>query len=312
MDRPADVQTDHIKYLIGEGKTEEAIDALLDLPALDDALRQSALMLRNRWNALEREVVEGLVDRRDVNLEQARMTRGLLELLEQWEDGHATPRQPPAVAPPVRPAHAPWRWPLAALITLGVLGAVAAYLVFKRGQHDAPAAARTILLQLTPDDPAADPAPRGRLWVQFARDTVGPLLVRADDEWLAFRLPSGYEMEDARLDLRQLQYRYEVVDRQARRSGDTLRVRALLRAQPFRVDGRIVYTDGQPAVGIRVVFGDELAEATTDAQGRYRLSFPHPNRRNQILVTLYQDERELMRRQLLLAPEVLAELKIRR
>ncbi|MEL6274278.1 MAG: hypothetical protein AAFU03_04090, partial [Bacteroidota bacterium] len=87
MDKPPNhTEIERIKNLVGEGETENAINEFLQLPHLDREIRLTAFLLRNRWNALERDAAAGVADRRELNLEQARMARGLLDLLEQWEE----------------------------------------------------------------------------------------------------------------------------------------------------------------------------------------------------------------------------------
>jgi hypothetical protein len=82
-DAPASGIKAEVQKLIAEGKTEKAIEVLLDLPAIDDDLRDHFLMQSGRINHLKRQENSGILTPNEGKAERARINKALLDLVKE-------------------------------------------------------------------------------------------------------------------------------------------------------------------------------------------------------------------------------------
>lgn len=77
-----------IRNLLAEGKTEAAANSLFQLAKNSDkAYYTSALLLKNRLETLQHNSIEGVVSQAEERLEWARISKGIVGLVEQMELG---------------------------------------------------------------------------------------------------------------------------------------------------------------------------------------------------------------------------------
>ena len=77
---------EEVKALLTKGNTEAAADLLLELSK--DSKKEyyhTSLLLKNRIETLQHQVIEGILSQSEQNLEWARVTKSILDLAEQIE-----------------------------------------------------------------------------------------------------------------------------------------------------------------------------------------------------------------------------------
>ena len=75
-----------VKELLAQGKTEPAADLLLQLSkAMEKEHYHSALLLKNRLETLQHQVIEGVLSQSEERVEWARVSKGVMELVMQIE-----------------------------------------------------------------------------------------------------------------------------------------------------------------------------------------------------------------------------------
>ncbi len=85
---PASPSLDQVKELLADGQTEAAADLLLQLTKdFHPEHFGSALLLKNRLETLQQNVIEGVISQSDENLEWARVSKGVVNLVTQIERG---------------------------------------------------------------------------------------------------------------------------------------------------------------------------------------------------------------------------------
>ncbi|MEL6358269.1 MAG: hypothetical protein AAFQ37_15225, partial [Bacteroidota bacterium] len=311
---------ERIKNLVGEGETENAINEFLQLPHLDREIRLTAFLLRNRWNALERDAAAGVADRRELNLEQARMVRGLLDLLEQWEEVQtgkkgglkgdptvSTTNETPSVQQ--KATKKSWLW--IGLPVIILLGLLAGYLIYSNSGRILEAEEQNFRLQIASTSNEA-PFPTGVLAIVVDGEPLVSEAISENQSSVEFSLPSERILDTTMIDLSRLSHGYKMREIEFATNNTGLTIANLQLAPIFSsYSGRVIYNDGEGVSKVRIVFKD-LAEDITDAEGRYTVSFPKPNEQRRVVVELYQNQEQVLSKSLLLDPEVLKELKIKR
>lgn len=91
---------ERVKDLLADGQTEAATDLLLELAKTTHrAYYHSALLLKNRLETLQHNVIEGILSPSEERIEWARISKGVVGLVEQIDRGEA-PRSDEEVLPP--------------------------------------------------------------------------------------------------------------------------------------------------------------------------------------------------------------------
>ncbi|MEL6143249.1 MAG: hypothetical protein AAFU67_16730, partial [Bacteroidota bacterium] len=210
MDKPPNhTEIERIKNLVGEGETENAINEFLQLPHLDREIRLTAFLLRNRWNALERDAAAGVADRRELNLEQARMARGLLDLLEQWEEVQtgkkgvlkgdptvSTTNETPSVQQ--QATKKSWLW--IGLPVIILLGLLAGYLIYSNSGRILEAEEQNFRLQIASTSNEA-PFPTGVLAIVVDGAPLVSEAISENQSSVEFSLPSERILDTTMIDL---------------------------------------------------------------------------------------------------------------
>ncbi len=90
---------DSIRNLLADGHTESAVNSLLQLAkSKEKEYFTSALLLKNRLETLQQNEIEGVLDQHDERLEWARISKGLMSLVEQMER-RELPKRPEELLP---------------------------------------------------------------------------------------------------------------------------------------------------------------------------------------------------------------------
>lgn len=85
---------DSIRNLLADGHTEPAVNTLLQLAKDSEKdYFSSALLLKNRLETLQQNEIEGILDEREGRIEWARISKGVVSLVEQMER-HELPKRP--------------------------------------------------------------------------------------------------------------------------------------------------------------------------------------------------------------------------
>jgi hypothetical protein len=84
-DAPASGIKAEVQKLISEGKTEKAIEVLLDAPAIEDDLHTQILLQSGRMNHLNRQVNKGVLSDDQSKAERAKINVALLALVKEIE-----------------------------------------------------------------------------------------------------------------------------------------------------------------------------------------------------------------------------------
>lgn len=74
---------DDIQNYIAKGNTRKAIDALLDLPNVDNQQQNQVLLLSGRLAQLDRQINMGIIDSANAGIERARINNAVLNLLNE-------------------------------------------------------------------------------------------------------------------------------------------------------------------------------------------------------------------------------------
>ena len=122
---PSTPSLDQVKDLLADGQTEAAADLLLQLAkASAQEHFSSALLLKNRLETLQQNVIEGVISQSDENLEWARISKGVINLVAQIERNEM-PKPVEELLPPKPPKKQPafskkilWAIPVVMLLAL--------------------------------------------------------------------------------------------------------------------------------------------------------------------------------------------------
>ncbi|MEO1261500.1 MAG: hypothetical protein AAFZ15_22035 [Bacteroidota bacterium] len=116
---------DEIKELLANGDTEEAADMLLALSKSSyQAHYHSALLLKNRIETLQHNVIDGVLSSNEERIEWARISKGVVELVGQIDKGERPLSMEELHAPPEprKIFHKPLLWAVPVILFLGVFG----------------------------------------------------------------------------------------------------------------------------------------------------------------------------------------------
>lgn len=84
-DAPASGMKAELQKLLSEGKTEEAIEVLLDTPGLGDDLRTQALLQSGRIHHLNRQIRDGIISDENARIERAQINAAVLALAKELD-----------------------------------------------------------------------------------------------------------------------------------------------------------------------------------------------------------------------------------
>jgi len=100
---PSTPSLDLIKDLLADGQTEAAADALLQLSKISHGeYYHSALLLKNRLETLQHNIIEGVLSASEERLEWARISKGIVGLVAQIDRGEM-PKPIEELIPPAPP-----------------------------------------------------------------------------------------------------------------------------------------------------------------------------------------------------------------
>jgi hypothetical protein len=123
---------DTVKKLLSDGKTESAVDALIQFTEVENLKQynQSAILLKNRIELLQQQMIEGTISQADSSLESAKISKGTLILVSNIEqkleaaNAEKKPEKPKYTTPSVS---LPWR----KIATLGIPALVVSILFYR-------------------------------------------------------------------------------------------------------------------------------------------------------------------------------------
>jgi Effector-associated domain 11 len=114
-----------VRELLADGQTEAACDKLLELTKSAKAeCYDTALLLKNRLETLQQQVIEGVISHADEGIQWARISKGIVELTTQIERGEVPKWEEEIVHPKSQAksffARRAVLWTIPAIIILGV------------------------------------------------------------------------------------------------------------------------------------------------------------------------------------------------
>lgn len=96
-----------IQQLIARGKTEQAVELLIELTfTAHKEFYETALLLKNRIKTLDKDVIEGVLNHSEQNIERLKISKSLLSLTSSIEEGALktiVPISTPSVSEPIMP-----------------------------------------------------------------------------------------------------------------------------------------------------------------------------------------------------------------
>ena len=118
---PALKRLNRVKELLAGGKTEAAADLLMQLSKTSfPEYYHSALLLKNRIETLQQNVIEGVIGTGEQRIEWARISKGIVELVEQIDKGER-PVEGVGVGGSLQPPPKRSKWFFGLLIILPLL-----------------------------------------------------------------------------------------------------------------------------------------------------------------------------------------------
>lgn len=89
--------TDSVRLLLSNGETEQAVHQLAQLCKKHPSLLDDAIVLESSMNNLEQKVFEGTISQEDENIEERRITKGVLRLAKMLDQLAEAPALSPVL-----------------------------------------------------------------------------------------------------------------------------------------------------------------------------------------------------------------------
>jgi Effector-associated domain 11 len=283
----SELQTiENIRHLISEGRTNTAAEHLIVLTyTRHKEFYESALMLKNRLETLEKETIEGVLSHSEQSLAQAKIVKSLLALVSNVEEA-----QRPVLNPIVNIRNNLWQkrktW-VSILAALSITGL--AFLgvskinfkeVFKANEFDL-----MLVVDITNNHTLA--LNSNAFKVNLGNKSLTNPLIQNDTiifqhipqkqwddslkvEWLNTEYDIALQKEERKLDKSVLTRAYKIVEKTT------------------FFEGYIRFPDGQPApfAVVEIGFRKNVFKATADSSGQYKIQLPRSAVKEVVSLTL--------------------------
>ena len=271
----SELQTiENIRHLISEGRTNTAAEHLIVLTyTRHKEFYESALMLKNRLETLEKETIEGVLSHSEQSLAQAKIVKSLLALVSNVEEA-----QRPVLNPIVNIRNNLWQKRKTWVRILAALAITAlAFLgiskinfkdVFKANEFDL-----VLVMDITNNHTLA--LNSNAFKVNLGNKPLTHPLIQNDT--IIFQHISQKHWEDS-LKVEWLNTEYDIaLQKEERKLDKSVLTRVYKIVEKTTIfEGYIRFPDGQPAsrAVVEMGFQNRVFRDTADAQGKYEIKLP--------------------------------------
>ncbi len=254
-----------LRQFIADNQNKSAAERLYQWFEGKNAERQdAALALLNRINALDSNVLGGLMSQADVDLERNRITKALLELSKQLNETGAMPDASP---PPMSKT---WIFGVLAIVVAGMV-----YLAFSQDGTSVNAAF-DLTVNLHGPGGESDIIPAGKIKLVLGAHNLPPEDINSNGRVVFDQIPAEYWEQPVRVV--PVGMRYKVLSQSAQTAKESRSITVALVPLPDTTLVRgtvfLLGAGNKPAAGAEMDFDNGRGIGTTDEKGHFQVAVP--------------------------------------
>jgi hypothetical protein len=263
---------ERIKQLLTDGKSESAADMLLNyVNDTHSKHYQAALLIKNRIENIQLEEIEGTISQADKNTEWAKISKSVLSLalLIEKEEQHQIESRPTgkSFAPTVS-----FDFPFTKVFVPIILVSIPVLLYFYFPRPKAPQTVN-LEIQAFDKDKNAVFTEGGKLQVRWDEKNQREVILSKSGKGFLQSVPMSLLDKPVEFQSLDTQY-YSLVQTDLSQVKKYNQVKLFFEVKKVQYAGRIVNPDDEPVGNVIIIFGNSIANDTSDAQGNYSVLLP--------------------------------------